>query len=278
MADGGAVSVADVEVWIDSRLEWVGGFTRRRAGGRGVGGTDGAGEGVMNPEGRDIASSAERSRGVGAGMDVELFLIALEVGAVFEFTSVRLDVFIHVLEAEKEGFGGRDEAGLAVSSSNGSVGAGTSAGLGLDFATDGFGAGRVVGFVTGEPQPASLAEWFATGDLHPPVLSLTGDLQPPSFARGEFRPPFFPELRPVLSGGGEPHPTPAVLVIEVDCTRVVAWGRFVQEDLEVSADDVVVVSFLDTRAETGGSRPLIVEAGSGRETERCQPFSRSCSY
>lgn len=47
MADGGAVSVAGVEVWSDSRLEWRGRLGRLRAGGRGLGVADGAGEGVM---------------------------------------------------------------------------------------------------------------------------------------------------------------------------------------------------------------------------------------
>ena len=62
MADSGAVSVADVEVWIDSRLEWMGRLGRRRAGGRGLDGTDGAGEGEMKSEGRDTTNEADRSR------------------------------------------------------------------------------------------------------------------------------------------------------------------------------------------------------------------------
>jgi hypothetical protein len=89
MADGGAVSVADVEVWSDSRLEWRDRIGRRRAGRRGLGGTDGAGEGEMNSGGRDITSEGDRSRGIGARVDAELVLLGAAIGV----TSVKLDVF-----------------------------------------------------------------------------------------------------------------------------------------------------------------------------------------
>lgn len=195
-----------------------------------MGGTDGVGEGEINPGGRWIASEAERSRGVGAGVDWELLLTTVEDGAAIGVTSFRLDVFgCGLEEAETEGFDGGNGAGFAVGLSNGSAMAGT----GLDFATEGCGAGRVDGLFTGEPQPASLPEWFATGDPHPPVLSLAGDPQPPPSAP---QPSFFPPtgVPHIVSFGGEPQspvfwdgearPTAALLAVEVDCIRSVACG------------------------------------------------------
>ena len=287
MADGGAVSVVD-GVRSDARLEWRVRFGRRRVGGRGLGGSDGAGEGEINPGGRHIASEAERSRGVAAGVEWELLLTAVEDGAAIGVTSVRLGVFGCRLEVVgREDFGGGNEARFAVGLSDGSAMAGT----GLDFATDGCGAGTVVDLFVDEPQPASLPEWFATGDPHPRVVSLAGDPQPPPSAS---QPLFFPatgEPHPVLFGGGEPqspfvwdgepHPTAALLAVEVDCIRLVACGGLDQDDLEVGQDDVLLVSFLDAQvgADTmGGLRPLVVDAGSVRETGRDRALSRSCSY
>lgn len=178
MADSGPVSVTGVEVRIESRLEWSWRFVRRSEGGRGLGGTDGVGEGEMNPGGRDISSEAERSRDVRAGVNAG-FTTVVEAGAAIGLTSIKLDVFGCDLETEGEGFGGRDKAGFAVGLLNGcSIGTALRGSLGV--ATGGRGAGGVVVWFTGGP--ASLPELFATGDPHPPVLSLTGDPQPPASA------------------------------------------------------------------------------------------------
>lgn len=226
MDDGGAVSVAG-EIWSDSRLECEGRFSRRRLDGRGLGGSDGAGEGEINSWGRAIASEAERSRGVGTGVDWELLLTGVEDGAAIRVTSIRLDVFVRELEeAEKEDFDGGNEAGFVVALSNGSAVAGT----GLDFATDGCGARRVVELFAGEPQPAFLPESFATGDPHPSALFLTGDPQPPPSAPQRFFPStgepdlalFGGEPQPLFLWDDEPHPTAALLAVEVDCTRSVS--------------------------------------------------------
>lgn len=139
----------------------------------------------MKSAGRDTTTEGDRSRRVGARVvDAELVL----VGAAIGVTSVRLDRLGRGLEvAEREGLVVGRKVGFAVGLSNGigSVGVDTSADLG--FATVGR-AGKVVGLFAGPPQSASLPEWPATGDNHPPVLSLTGDFQPPLFARGESQP------------------------------------------------------------------------------------------
>src|SRR5258706_3598041 len=178
MAEGGAVSVAGGEVWSDSRPDWRGRVGRRRAGGRGLGGSDGAGEGELKSGGRDITTEADCSHGVGTRVDAELVL----VGAAIGVSSVRLDVLGRGLEvAEREGLFGRGKAGLAVGLSNGISSVGVDRGAGLGFATVGCGPGKVIGWFAERPQSASLLgpEWPATGDSQPSVLSLTGDLQPP---------------------------------------------------------------------------------------------------
>lgn len=162
----------------------------------------------MNSGGRFIASEAERSRGVGARMDVGLVFLGAAIGV----TSVRLDVFGRGLEeAEREGFDGRDKAGFAADLSDGisPVGAATGAGLGL--ATEGCEGGRVIGLFTREPKPTSVSEWSPIGDSHPPVLSLVGDPQPPL-------------SQSPLFWDGKPDPTTALFAVEVDCIRLVACG------------------------------------------------------
>ena len=223
MADGGAVSVADVEVWIDSRLEWRDLVGRRRAGGRDLGGTDGAGEGEINSGGRAMTSEGDRSH------------VVVLVGAAIGVASVKLDVFGRGLEvAEIEGLDGRRRAGFAAGLSNdiSSVAADTGAGLraglgaGLGFATEGCEAtGMVIGSFAERPQSASRPEWPATGDNHPPVLSLAGEFQPPPSARGDPQPLSFSptgERRSPLFWDGEPHPETALLAVKVDCTPLVA--------------------------------------------------------
>ena len=114
-------------------------------------------------------------------MDAELVL----VGAAIEVASVRLDRLGRGLEvAEREGLVVGRKAGFGVGLSNdiGSVGIDTTAGLG--FATVGCGACEVIGLFTEPPQSAFLSEWPATGDDHPHMLSLTGDLRPPLCAGG----------------------------------------------------------------------------------------------
>lgn len=223
MADGGTVSVADVEVWIDSRLEWRDLVGRRRAGGRGLSGTDGAGEGEINSGGRAITSEGDRSHVVGARVDAELIL----VGAAIGVTSVKLDVFGRGLEvAEIEGLDGRGRAGFAACLSDDISSVEADTGAGLDFATEGCEApGRVIGSFAERPQSASLPEWPAAGDNHPPVLSLGGESQPPPSARGEPQPSSFPptgERRLPLFWDGDPHPTTGLLAVKVDCTPLVA--------------------------------------------------------
>lgn len=170
--------MADVEVWSDSRLEWMGPLRRRRAGGRGLDGTDGAGEGEMKSGGRDTTSEGDRSRRVGARVDVGLVL----VGAAIGVTSVRLDRLGRGLEvAEREGLVVGRKAGFVFRLSNGIGSVGVDTGAGLGFATVGCGGGEVIGLFAEPPQSASL---LATGDDHPHVLSLTGDLRPSPFARG----------------------------------------------------------------------------------------------